>query len=59
MPEREHPAARGFARWLDRRRLEHDDPRSDDGASLAALWALWLAEHACGVADLDYAEGAA
>lgn len=59
MREREHPAARGFALWLDRRRFEHDDPRGDAGASLGALWALWLAEHACGVADLDYAEGAA
>ncbi len=55
----EHPAARGFARWLDRRRLEHDDPQSDDGASLGALWQLWLAEHECGVADLGYAERAA
>ena len=53
-----HAAARGFADWLDRRGLEHDDPAVDDGASLGALWQLWLAEHACGVSDLDYAEAA-
>lgn len=47
MSGREHPAARGFARWLDRRRFEHDDPAADNGESLAALWQLWLAEHAC------------
>lgn len=59
MPRREHPAARGFARWLDRRGFEHDDPAADHGQSLAALWQLWLAEHACGVADLGYAQDAA
>lgn len=44
MRKREHPAARGFAHWLDRRRFEHDDPQTDGGESLGALWALWVAE---------------
>ena len=56
MPEREHPAARGFARWLDRHGFEHDAPEADRGESLGALWQLWLAEHACGVVALDYAQ---
>lgn len=57
----EHPAARGFAAWLDRRGFEHEAPEVDGAQSIAALWALWLAEHACGVAgdaplDEMYAE---
>lgn len=52
----EHPAQRGFADWLERRRFEYDPPSVDGGASTGALWQLWLCEHACGVAHLDYAE---
>ena len=55
----EHPAARGLGAWQERRRFEYDDPTIDGGESLGALWQLWLAEHACGVADVDYAPEAA
>lgn len=51
--------ARGFAAWLDRRHLEHDDPAADQGRSLGALWQLWLAEHAADTAHLDYADSEA
>lgn len=52
----EHPAARGFGAWAERRGLEHDDPAVDGGRSLGALWDLWLAETAAGVRDLDYVD---
>lgn len=56
MPE--HQAQRGFAEWVERRRFEYDAPTVDRGDSMGALWHLWLLEHACGVAHLDYAEAA-
>lgn len=40
----EHPAARGFAAWLDRRRFEYHAPEVDGGESIASLWQHWLLE---------------
>ena len=53
-----HPAQRGYADWLERRGFEYDSPLVDAGRSHAALWHLWLCEHECGVAHLDYSEAA-
>lgn len=40
----EHPAARGFADWTERRAVEYDAPELDGGRGLMSLWNHFLLE---------------